>query len=256
MKKITLCFLLLLGFVGFSQQKTTEMVDFLTNLKASITLENSTETVTLTLSGPSDRWFALTFGEFNNPGAMNSGNDVVYYDGTTLVDATQLGEGVEPDMDDVNSWTVISNTVTEETRTIVATRPFVAEATDYTFIFSNNTLNLAGAHGASPGFSLAYHQDNRFNAGSVPLTTLGIEDFSLQATQIFPNPSSGNFTIKIKTSLEQIAIYSLAGTLLKTIETSGTSDVVEIDLQNLQTGTYLVELKNEKEKSWKKIIIN
>ena len=91
----------------------------------------------------------------------------------------------------------------------------------------------------------------------VPLsTTLGVDDFSLKTSSIYPNPSNGSFTIETNTGLDQINVYSAIGTLVETINLKDTTNTtVEVSLKNLQTGIYLVELKNENDKSWKKIII-
>jgi len=257
MKRTFTFLILLLTAMGFSQQKSTGTVDFLSNLSANLTLDNSNSTATLTIKGPSDRWFAITLGNFGNPGAMNSGNDVVYYNGTTLMDATHNGLGSTPSDDAVNNWTVTNNTIVSGTRTIIATRPFSAEATDYTFNFSNTSINLAGAHADSAiSSSLQYHGGNRFNAGSIALSTfLGVDDFSLSATQIYPNPTTGEFMVKTKSQLEKINIYSQAGAFIKSFEVKNGNESVEVNINRMQAGVYLIELVNEKEKTWKKIIV-
>ena len=71
----------MIGVLGFSQQKSTGDVVFLAKLSANLTLDNSNATATLTIKGPSDRWFAITFGSFGDPGAMDAGNDLVYWNG-------------------------------------------------------------------------------------------------------------------------------------------------------------------------------
>ena len=256
MKRNFTFLILMLSAVVFSQQKTTATVDFLSNLSARLLLDNSNSTATLTINGPSDRWFAITFGVFGAPGAMNAGNDMVYYNGTTLLDATHRGQGLSPSNDIVNNWTVTSNTVSAGTRTIVATRPFSAEATDYTFNFSNTSINLAGAHADSAiSASLQYHGANRFNAGTVALSSLGLDDFSLSAAQIYPNPTKGEFVVKTKTHLEKINIYSQTGAFIKSIEVKNGNENVEVNINGMQGGVYLIELVNGKEKTWKKIIV-
>ncbi len=64
MKKITLFLFTFLTTMSFAQQKTTGMIDFSSNYSGTLLLDNNTSTVTLTLSGPNDRWFALQFGSF------------------------------------------------------------------------------------------------------------------------------------------------------------------------------------------------
>ncbi len=254
MKRIITFLILVMGTIGFSQQKATGTIGLLSNLSVNLALNNSNATATLTIMGPSDRWFAITFGNFS--GAMNAGNDIVYFNGSTLVDATQDGQGIMPVDDGVNNWTVTSNTILSGTRTIVATRPFTAEASDYTFNFSNSSINLAGAHADSAiSSSLQYHGGNRFNAGTVGFSSLGIDDFSLNATQIYPNPTKGNFFVKTKTFLEKINIYSQTGAFIKSVETKNSNENVEVSISGMQTGVYLIEMVNENEKTWKKIIV-
>ena len=255
MKKTFTFLILMLSVLGFSQQKSTGNITILANLSANLMLDNSNSTATLTINGLSDRWFAISFGSFGNPGAMNAGNDIVYFNGTTLQDATQNGFAA-PTNDAINNWTVTSNTVLSGTRTIVATRPFVAEATDYTFNFSDSSISLAGAHASSAvSATLQYHGGNRNNVGSVALSSLGIDDFSLSVSQIYPNPSNGSFFVKTKTYLEKVNIYSQTGAFIKTIEVKNSDVNVEVNSDGMRAGVYLIQLVNENEKTWKKIVI-
>ncbi len=50
-------------------------------------------------------------------------------------------------------------------------------------------------------------------------------------------------------------MYSHTGNLVKKITVDNFANEVEIDTNNFQTGIYLIELINENEKSWKKIIV-
>lgn len=257
MKKITLLFILAISISNFAQQKSTGNVTLSNNTTANLTLNNTTSKATLTLTGPSDRWFALQFGSFATGGGMGATQDVVYSNGTTLVDARHNGIGVPPTTDATQNWTVTSNTITSGVRTLIAERNLsTGDTNDYTFNYANTTIDFAWAKSGSSGQSLNNHGGNRGYNIDVPLsTTLGVDDFSLKASSIYPNPSNGNFTIETKTGLDQINIYSLIGTLVETIDIKDSSNTVEVSLKKLQSGIYLVELKNENDKSWKKIII-
>ena len=90
-KKITLLFILIAGFAN-AQIKSTGNVALGTNMTANMSLNSATSLVTLTLVGPNDRWFAVQFGSFT--GGMQAASDVVYWNGTTLVDAVHVGVGV------------------------------------------------------------------------------------------------------------------------------------------------------------------
>jgi Secretion system C-terminal sorting domain len=259
MKKITFFALLMVTSLGFSQTKTTGIVNILPTLYTRITLDNATQLATMLIAGPTDRWFAVTFGGFADPGAMTTGNDMVYWNGTSLIDGKHNGQGISPTADAINNWTVVTNTVSGITRFITATRPFVADATDYTFNFANNNLSIAGARANTAILTpLQNHGGgNRTNFGSIPLTLtpLGLEDFSLNATAIYPNPSNGEFKVQTKTNLDQINIYSQTGQFVKTVDIVDKSNKVEVIVKGLSTGIYLIELKNATEKSWKKVVV-
>lgn len=258
MKKITLLGLLVMGLSSFAQQKSTGDVTLSNNMTANLTLNNTTSKAILKLTGPSDRWFALQLGNFGSGGGMESGEDLIYANATTLVDASQNGVGSVPGTDASQSWTVTSNTVTSGIRTIIAERNLsTGDANDYTFNYANTTIDFAWARRSTAGYGLNNHGGgNRGYNVSVPLsTTLGVNDFSLKTSAIFPNPSNGNFSIETKTGLDKINVYSQTGTLVETIKIEGKSENVEVSLKSLQTGIYLIELQNDQEKTWKKIII-
>jgi len=255
--KIT--FLLLLGFSFMvAQQKSTGLLDLSTNVKANLTLDNGTSLATLSLTGPNDRWFALQFGSFT--GGMQAGSDLVYWDNVTLVDARHNGVGVAPTVDITNNWTITlnsNNSPSAGLRTIVATRPFVTgDANDYTFNFANTSIDFAWARFSSASFVLDYHGSENRDVFLDASFTLGTESFSLKDSKLFPNPNNGNLTIVTKTYLTKINVYSHTGSFIKTIEVPNFVDNVEINLTGLQTGIYLLELQNDTDKSWKKLIVN
>lgn len=261
MKKITYLLLLCAYFAVNAQTKSTGPITLSTNLNATLTLNNTTSTAVLSFTGPNDRWFALQFGEFFDGDGMSAGEDLVWWNNVTLVDARHSGVGVSPPADATNNWTLVSNndnTPSTGLRTVVFSRPFVTgDANDYQFNFANTSIDFAWARRSSVGYGMNNHGgSNRGYSIDVPLTTLGIDDFSLNASSVFPNPTNGEFTVKTKTFLSQINVYSQTGAFVKTIEVSDDTDNVEVNIKGLQSGVYLLELVNDTEKSWKKVIVN
>lgn len=246
MKKITLITLLAISLNGFAQF-TTGVVPF---SGGSIRIDTNTTLVSLTLTGPSTSWLGVGFGGTT----MSSVTDMFIWNASANRDYVAPGGHVTPGADAAGSqsWTEMSNTVSGTTRTIVYTRPLVS-AGDYTFLNDNSTIPIIYNQGTST--TLANHGTSS-NRGALGLTRtqLGVEDFSLNATYIFPNPSKGDFTIASKTNLEKINIYSQIGTFVKTIEVNST-DKVEVSVKGLSSGIYLLELQNATDKSWKKIIV-
>lgn len=261
MKKTLLIIISLVSISAFAQQKSTGLVNLLSNTTATLLLDNTNQTTTLTLSGPNDRWFALQFGSFEDGDGMGDGIDIVYWNNVTLVDASHNGVGIAPTPDNTNNWTLVSNsdnTPSTGLRTIVFSRPFnTNDADDYQFNFSDASIDFAFARRSTAGYTLNSHGfSNRGYAINTPLSTLGVEDFSLRATQIYPNPSNGEFLVKAKTTLQKINIYSQTGAFVKSVEVNNETDNPEVNIKGLQTGIYLLELVNVTEKSWKKIIVN
>lgn len=255
MKKITiLLFALAFGVKGFSQSKATPIINLTSNMTAQFTLNSSTSKVTLVLTGPSDRWFALGLGV--SQGFFMSSGDVVVYT-TSLNDRNFVGTQ-PPDVDASQDWTTVSNNVVSGVRTLTLERNLTnSDTNDFQLPYaSTNSINLAWARSSSASTSLANHGTSNRGFATGSFTILGTEDFSLNATSIFPNPSSGEFSIKTKTNLSKVNVYSQTGALVKTIEVTDESNEVELKVIGLQSGVYFLELQNDSEKSWKKVIVN
>lgn len=263
MKKITLILTAFVSIVSFAQQKSTGTISLSNSvpMTANFTLNNTTSQVTLILTGPSDRWFGLGIGITAGFG-MDSGDCVVFTTTTTpnLTDRNFVG-GVNPPQDAMQNWTIVSNTVTGTVRTLTLTRALTTgDSNDFPLPYATtNSLSFGGVRASSATMSVSSHGGSA-SAGyavNIPLVTLGVEDFTLNATKIYPNPSKGVFTLESKTTLDKINVYSQTGVLVKTIEVANNSlGNFEVNLQGFQTGVYLLELQNTTEKTWKKILID
>jgi len=253
MKKITLLLFCLLSFSGFSQSKSASIV-LTSGLTAQFTLNNNTNIVTLVLKGPSDRWFAIGLGVQNGFG-MSDGDVLVYT--TSLSDRNYIGT-TEPAIDASQDWTTVSNLVASGVRTLTLERALTnSDANDFQLPYATtNSIDLAWARSASASTSLANHGTGNRGFASGTFTTLGVEDFSLNATSVYPNPSSGEFYIKTKTNLSKVNLYSQTGALVKTIDVTDDSREVRVSTSGIQSGVYFLELQNDSEKSWKKVIVN
>lgn len=239
-------------FAGQSQTKTTGVVTLTTGMTAKIDLDNSTTTATLTFTGPSDRWFGLQFGSFGSSAGMQSGQDVVYYNGTTLVDAKMNGIGVAPSTDATNNWTVSSNTVSGTTRTIVATRAFsTGDTNDYTFVYANADVDFAWAKGSTANsFSIAYHGSRGYAINNS--LTLGINGFQKPEVKIYPNPVASVFSIETEIPLTAMRMYNIDGKLV--LETKVNDSTQTFDISHLTQGVYFVELESVEGTLYKKLI--
>lgn len=253
MKKITLLLFLVVSSFGFSQSKSTGDIDLDAGYTANFTLSSSPAEVTLVLTGPGDRWFALGFGNAVAAGFGMSAGDVVVYNGAV---SDRFFRGFQSPGIDVLNWTTVSD-VPGTVRTLTLKRALTTSETanDLQMPYATtNSINIAWARNAAVGNSLSSNHNRGYATAN--FTTLGVEDFSLNATSVYPNPASGAFYIKTKTNLSKVKLYSHLGTLIKTIDVINDAREVTVDVNGVQSGVYLLELQNDSEKSWKKVIVN
>ena len=67
----------------------------------------------------------------------------------------------------------------------------------------------------------------------------GVEEIRNEA-QIYPNPSTGDFTVSGK-GIHRVSVFSIEGKLLKTIEVNGN----ECRIEGLMYGVYLLKIDTE-----------
>lgn len=159
MKNSYLLLLLILGFfnLGLSQTYTTGVVTLSSTAGLGMTAKIDINTqVTLTLTGPSGRWFAVGF----NASSMTSGTDVVgiHSSGTLSAFDCNLTGASAPSTDAQQNWTISSDVVNAGVRTVVATRALnTGDANDYIFPAVPLSIGLIWARSSSASFSYSYH---------------------------------------------------------------------------------------------------
>lgn len=249
MKKITLFLLLLTSITTFSQTHSTGVVNLTTGM--TVRFDTNPTTVTMTLTGPSDRWFAIGIGVSSGFG-MGAGDCLVY---TTSLSDRRFQGTQNPPMDTMQNWTTTSNTVSGTTRTIIATRALNTGDTagsDYTFTNNPGSISIAWALPGSATTTVSGHASTGFATANQVLST---DSFALAGFKMYPNPADELLAIELPTDFDTVyaAIYDITGKeiLNKTL----TALENKIDVSALLDGNYIVKITtNEKEFSTKLII--
>jgi hypothetical protein len=241
-------------------QKSTGIITLGGVMTAKIDLDTTTSVVTLTMTGPSDRWFGLGF---DTQIMKKLNGDVVIMTDTQLGDRhLSLSYGT-PKLDTTQNWTLQSNTVSGNVRTIVATRAFVGDGMyDYDFTSSLTSINLIWAYPFVANFQPAdffrHSADTKgFTVGS--FATLGIADESaISKINLFPNPSKGIFSITRdnRVTINSIKIFDTNAKIIQEIKTDLDRTNIILDLSKLAKGIYFIEIANKEDKTVRKILID
>jgi len=233
MKKILLILFLTSSISLFAQSFSTGTQTLLSGLTANINIDADTDITTLTLTGPSNAWFAIGFGNLDM-----QGTDVFRTNGSTIVDAYSNGNAL-PAQDASQDWDLVSNTVSGSNRTIVATRANnTGDSNDHIFNASAGSLSVIYAKGSSTNY--AYHGGNRgFTTLSV---TLGISENKLLSFEMYPNPVSDVLNIQLPTGTDkaEVGVYDYTGRLVST-KTISSNDST-LDVQNISKGIYIIRV--------------
>lgn len=246
MKNTVLFSLLLTGFLGFSQQKTTGDVPLSPNngITANFTLDNTTSKVTLILKGPSDRWFGLGIGVDAGFG-MSSGDVVVYSAVTTpkLTDRNFTGF-MQPPLDSSQDWTIVSDVVSGSVRTLTLTRALTnSDPNDYQMPYATtNSISFAGPRPASATTTVGPHGGTA-NVGYATASftnVLGVNDTAVANKKIvlYPNPAKETVNIKNADRIKSVDIYETGGRKVRSVVPDGET----ISVRDLKSGIYYFEI--------------
>jgi hypothetical protein len=174
MKKISSFLLLLVSLTAFSQTYTTGTVTLSSTagLAMSVKLDVGAN-VTMTLTGPSARWFAVGF----NAGSMAAGTDVAaVHSSATLTNFDAYLSGYSAPVTDAQQhWTIGSNVVAGGVRTVIATRALnTGDANDHVFTAAPGSISFIWARASSNTFTYAYHGNTNRGISSATFTLVPV----------------------------------------------------------------------------------
>ncbi len=259
--------ILIFGFLIFitsfqAQIKTSGLIVIDSNMSFQIDLDASNSKVYLTLSGPSDRWFALGFNSSTMGSQTIDVDCVVMTSATTLTDS-YIQHRSTPQADALNNWDLTENTVSNSIRTIKANRNFVSsDISDFTFTSSLNSLDVIFAYSYfQDNYDLTGHGDGA-NRGAVSFSFSNLDSAQNNVTSyelaMYPNPVKHDLIINpknISASEIEIKLYNSIFQLVFSKKYSSTTSEINIPCENLTDGIYFVKSKIDSFESMKKIIV-
>lgn len=257
MKKITLSFIgifTLITSLSFSQTYSTGVIELLNDGSNLYTaqIEVTSSLVTLTLSGPDNKYLGLGFDSTS----MTSGNDVVIWlnDGAfKLTDRSFLGVGAEPALDVEQDWTIISNTSSGGQRNVVATRlPDTGNPDDFVFSTSATSIDLVWSFEDTSSYTLGWHGLNR--GLTRESFTLSAPSFSITDFKIYPNPGKTHLNIHLPefNTDAHVEVYDILGKKIYTNVLSSLNN--RISVSKWHTGVYLVRVSQANQVVTKRFI--
>ena len=113
-------------------------------------------------------------------------------------------------------------------------------------------LNLFG--GAPDGFAALYYIDDITATYTAPGTVDVVEDAIDETISVYPNPTTGQFTVELETSVDaSVSVFNTAG--LQMINKNIEGNLLTIDVADFLPGVYFVRVMNDGKLSTKKLII-
>jgi hypothetical protein len=256
MKKITflsLLFLVTSAVIGQTYSTGTITLSNTSGLAMTLRLDIGSQ-VNMTLTGPSDRWFSVGFGATS----MTAGTDVVLcHTNTTLTSFDRFLPGfAAPSIDPIQNWTVISNMVSGNVRTITASRALdTGDSNDYIFPSVPSTLNIIWARATTNNYSLTYHGSANRGVTAVNFT-LGSNDFATTNVKMFPNPANATVYLELPETMQQaeIQIFDMLGKKVKHLIYNQNALVIPVN--DLSKGFYQVNIVSDDKALNQTLIIN
>jgi hypothetical protein len=251
MKKTLLFIFLVATSHLFAQTFSTGTQTLLSNLSAEIEVNGTTDTTTLTISGPSNVWFGIGFGGQG----MFENVDIFMTNGNTIRDAFSNSKSIPP-ADAQQDWTLISNTMSGSLRTIVATRDNdTGDAKDFVFNANVGSLSVIYARGNSTTYGQhSGGPSNRYFTVLELSATAGVSEAERLDFEMFPNPASEEITVQLPVGSDDasIELYDYIGRLA--LRKKITLSESTITVQGLSSGMYILKVLSDDKIGAKKFI--
>ena len=254
MKKITLLFLVLFStsFCFGQTNNSTGQITLATGYSVQFDVNTTTNIVTMTMIGPSNRWLGVALGNASyTPGsgmAQFNGSDCITYINGALNDRSIPNFSGKPPVDTTTQdWTMVSNDVASGVRTVVGTRARdTGDSADFVFPITNMTgqtiVWAMGNPGTDGNADINYH-GNVNRSATLANFTLSAEDFQNEPSfTIYPNPAREKMNINLNPRIgnARLQVYDVLGKRIMDKEISDINSSVNVS--NWNNGIYIVRV--------------
>jgi len=123
----------------------------------------------------------------------------------------------------------------------------------------NNEIHYTPAIGLVSNDSLVYRVYDALGASDTAVIYInvigitGLDEIAEIAVKVYPNPFSNNVSIRSSATINQVDLFDVAGTLMKTISAME-SNTVELNTEELSSGIYFVKMNSVNGTLVKKIV--
>lgn len=255
MKFETLLVALLVTSYSFSQVWSTGEVTLTGAFSVQFDVDQTNNLVTLTMTGPQDKYLAVAPGVSSGNAMGNFGDDVIVYNSNGLQDRHMTGSKSKPSLDSSSDWTLVTSDDLPNDpnlRRVVATRVINSgDSNDFDFPTNQTALPILWAHGSSLTFS--GHQNR---GGVVAQLTLSNENVALNNFKLIPNPTSDIFLIEFNKPVElaKLNVFDVMGKLVYEDQINSKSKVINTNLW--PSGFYIVKVEASNYSHIKRLVKN
>ena len=240
--KFKILLALLVSSYSFSQVWSTGEVALTGAFSVQFDVDQTNNLVTLTMTGPQDKYLAVAPGVSTGSSMGDFGDDVIVYNGNGLQDRHMTGSNSKPSLDASSDWTLVTSDDLpndSNVRKVIATRVINSgDSNDFDFPTNQTALPILWALGSSLTFN---KHANR--GGIVTQLTLSNEKVVSNRFKLTPNPTSDIFVIEFPKAMTsaKLNIYDVMGKLVYEDQISSKSKVIDTNLW--PSGFYLVKVE-------------